>query len=118
MLRPMKRRGVLVAIVMVGLIGTAYAKSKAKPKGPVGPQGTQDEARQLLEELGKPKVDYAALTKKGLELRKEMWKTYKKLIQDHFSDKLTQTDHADLMRILKKVWQEPEREDTPGCGVS
>ncbi len=59
---------------------------------------------------------YAAITKKGLELRREMWKTYKKLIQDDFSGKLTATDHADLVRILKKVWQEPEREDGPGCG--
>ncbi len=59
---------------------------------------------------------YAALTAKGLETRKEMWKTYKKLIQDGFSGKLTQTDHADLMRILKKVWQEPEhKKETPDC---
>ncbi len=59
----------LVLVVVVALIGalgiaSAKTKAKAKPKAPSGPQGTQDEARQLLEELARPKADWVGMSKR------------------------------------------------------
>lgn len=59
----------LVLVVVGALIGAfeiASAKPKAKPKAKVvtGPQGTQDEARQLLEELARPKADWVGMSKR------------------------------------------------------
>ena len=69
MLRRMRRGFVVLLVLVVGLLGVAEAKTKAKGKAkpasaPSGPQGTQDEARQLLEELGKPKTDFVGLSKR------------------------------------------------------
>jgi DNA-binding MarR family transcriptional regulator len=62
---------------------------------------------------------WALLTKQGLELRREMWKSYKDLIHKHFSGQLTSEDHKDLVRILGKVWKEKEYEkDVGDCGGS
>ena len=58
---------------------------------------------------------YAVLTDEGRKLRKDMWATYKKLIQEHFSQHLTEKDHTDLIRILRKVWQEPGCDGKSPC---
>lgn len=53
-------------LLSIGLAGPAVARTK-KPKpvaAPSGPQGTQDEARQLLEELARPNVDVKTLSAK------------------------------------------------------
>lgn len=61
----------VAAAVALGLVAApsmveakGKAKTKASAKAPTGPQGTQEEARQLLEELAKPNVDHKALTAK------------------------------------------------------
>lgn len=47
---------------------------------------------------------FAELTEKGLKTRKDIWKIYGQLIQDLFSSKLNQSEHKELIRILKNVW--------------
>lgn len=49
---------------------------------------------------------FAKLTAQGKKLRREMWKNYSQIIADDFSLKLTKSDHAELIKILKKVWSE------------
>lgn len=58
---------------------------------------------------------FAVLTKEGQKLRKAMWQDYAKLIEENFSLHLTEKDHADLIRILRKVWQEPEHAGSVKC---
>jgi DNA-binding MarR family transcriptional regulator len=49
---------------------------------------------------------WARLTSQGKKVRQSMWKDYAIIIKNDFSNKLTQKDHQDLIRILSKVWQE------------
>lgn len=46
---------------------------------------------------------YAILTSEGKKLRKSMWQTYKKLIDENFSTKLTAEEHKSLIQIMMKV---------------
>jgi DNA-binding MarR family transcriptional regulator len=59
---------------------------------------------------------YAALTKEGLKLRKDMWKRYSQLIEEHFAAHLSDKECEQLISIMKKVWSEPERTgEKSGC---
>lgn len=59
---------------------------------------------------------YAVLTKDGLKLRKDMWKRYSELIEEHFSSHLTEKEQTQLIEIMAKLWQEPVRADEKtGC---
>jgi DNA-binding MarR family transcriptional regulator len=54
---------------------------------------------------------YAVLTPAGRKTRQDMWKVYGKLIEERFSKLLSSKDHADLIRILSKVYTSPEYDD-------
>ena len=67
------------------------------------------EEQGLIERTRCPKDKrgvYAMITPLGLKLRKDMWKVYGSLIEEMFSKKMTQTEHKEVIRILKKVWDE------------
>jgi DNA-binding MarR family transcriptional regulator len=49
---------------------------------------------------------YACLTDEGLKVRKEIWQVYKKMIDEHFSNKINLADHKELKRIFAKIYQE------------
>lgn len=49
---------------------------------------------------------YATLTTSGLKLRRTIWNSYKIMIDDLFSSKLTSKDHQTLNTILEKVYIE------------
>ena len=53
---------------------------------------------------------YAHITKDGVKLRKEMWKRYAQLIEEHFAAHLNEKECEQLITLMKKVWQEPVRE--------
>ena len=46
---------------------------------------------------------YAILTPEGQKLRKKMWATYKSLIDEKFSSKLSTDEHKALIELMKKV---------------
>lgn len=59
---------------------------------------------------------YAVLTKDGLKLRKDIWKRYAELIEEHFSSHLSEKEQQQLIEIMAKIWQEPVRSDEKtGC---
>ena len=58
---------------------------------------------------------YAVLTKEGQKLRKKMWERYSQLIEEHFAAHLSETEQAQLIELMKKIWQEPTHPGSSGC---
>lgn len=54
---------------------------------------------------------FAALTPKGLAMRRRMWPVYGRAIQSHFDRHLTAGEHATLRSLLTRVLEKLHRED-------
>jgi DNA-binding MarR family transcriptional regulator len=50
---------------------------------------------------------YAKITSMGLKMRKKIWETYGKNINENYSQRLNQREHKQLMMLLEKVIKMP-----------